>query len=106
MRVKPSTFASGLMRSGNSALLETRETINGTLQTEKSKPAIPPRIPRSALSVKSCRIIRPRLAPSANRTEISFFRACARINIKFATFAHAMTSTSPTTTIRMFRGSE
>ena len=39
-------------------------------------------------------ISRPRLAPSESRTAISFCRTAARASNRFATFAHAISSTS------------
>ena len=45
--------------------------------------------------------MRRRPAPSAARSAISFRRATARASIRFATFAHAMTSTSDTKTPSM-----
>ena len=41
----------------------------------------------------------PRLAPSDSRTAISFWRTAARASSRFATFAHAISSTSPTIAI-------
>jgi len=40
--------------------------------------------------------MRPRLAPSARRTQISFCRDAARAMSRLATFAHAMSSTPAT----------
>ena len=69
-----------------------------------------PRIPASAtgtptaapsrnstvLSVSSWRTSRPRPAPSAVRIATSFRRAAPRMRSRFATFAHAMSSTNAT----------
>ena len=40
--------------------------------------------------------MRPRPAPSASRTAISRWRFVARASMRFATFAHAMSSTNAT----------
>src|SRR5437867_10279182 len=48
------------------------------------------------LSVSSCRASLPRPAPSAPRTAISCRRLVARASNKFATFAEAISKTSPT----------
>ena len=61
-----------------------------------SSPATPPMRPSSADSVRSWRTSRCQPAPSATRTAISFWRAVARVSNRFATFAHAMSSTSVT----------
>ena len=47
--------------------------------------------------------MRARLAPSANRTAISFWRAVALASWRFATLAHAMSITSPTAPSRVTR---
>ena len=46
--------------------------------------------------MNNCRVKRNRVAPSAPRKAISFSRAAVRANIRFATFAHAISSTNPT----------
>ena len=53
----------------------------------------------SRLSISSCRARRPRDAPSARRTLHSWLRAVARASSRLAMLAHAISSTSPTTTI-------
>ena len=55
-----------------------------------------PRIDSRRLSIISWRTSRQRLAPSAARMPISRSRAVARASSRFATFAHAMSSTIPT----------
>jgi len=49
---------------------------------------------------------RPRGAPSASRTAISFCRVVARVSRRVATLAQAMSSTTPTIAISMIRGVE
>ncbi|CAM4242417.1 hypothetical protein COEX109129_14910 [Corallococcus exiguus] len=61
-----------------------------------SNPAPPPSADRSALSTNSSRAMRPRLAPSASRTDVSASRDAARANSRCMRLAHAMSSTSPT----------
>ncbi len=65
-------------------------------QYASRSPAAPPIIASSVPSVRSCRIRRPRLAPSDRRTAISFWRTAARASRRFATLAHAISSTRPT----------
>ena len=57
------------------------------------------------LSVSSWRTIRRAPAPIASRTQISRLRAAERASSRFATFTHAISSTSPTIAIRMASGS-
>ena len=47
--------------------------------------------------MSNCRITRQRAAPSASRSAISFWRDAARESIRFATLAHAISSTPATT---------
>jgi hypothetical protein len=54
----------------------------------------PPKRKSNVLSVKSCRIIRPREEPSAARTAISLWRFTPRARSRLATFAHATKSTT------------
>ena len=54
------------------------------------------RIDSTRLSTSSCFTSRPLEAPSESRTAISFCRMNARAISRFATFAHAISSTSPT----------
>src|SRR6185437_10866345 len=51
---------------------------NRTPQVPATKPRIPPAVESTMLSVKSCRMIRPRLAPIAARIANSFCRADVR----------------------------
>jgi hypothetical protein len=59
-------------------------------------PAEPPMATRTRFSVSSCRINRPRPAPSASRIEISRWRVDARASSRFATFAQPMSRMSAT----------
>ena len=67
------------------------------LQNAKSTPTAPPNAASSTLSVSSCRTRRQRPAPTASRTLISALRKAARASNRFATLAHAISSTSVTT---------
>ncbi len=58
------------------------------------------------LSERSWRISRPREAPSASRTAISFSRVDARASIRFARFAQAINSTRPASASRIHSGLE
>ena len=67
-------------------------------------PLTPPRTAINMLSVSNCEITRQRLAPTASRTAISRCLAAPRASIRFATFAHAMNSTSATMTNKIRSG--
>ena len=55
--------------------------------------------PNKALSVRSCRMRRCRLAPSERRRHSSLWREAARASCRLATLAQAITSTIPTATM-------
>ena len=61
-----------------------------------ARPSAPPAHDSTRLSTSSCRTSRAREEPSDRRTAISFCRMNARAISRFATFAHAMSSTRPT----------
>ena len=71
-----------------------------------SSPAMPPAVARSSDSASAWRTTRMRPAPIARHTAVSRRRASARASIKFATFAQAMISTSPTSPMRTMSGAE
>ena len=73
-----------------------RRTITSSDTAASARPAAAPAAARTRLSVRSCRASRARLAPRAVRTAISELRRVARIRSRFATFAHAISVTSPT----------
>jgi len=56
------------------------------------------------LSVSNCRINRKRPAPNAIRTANSLRRSAPRASNRLATFAHAISSTSPTIIISIRNG--
>ena len=68
-----------------------------TTSQARNTPAAPPIADSSTLSVSSCRTMRQRLAPSASRIATSRRRAAAFDSSRFATLAHAINSTAPTT---------
>ena len=77
-------------------LAGSHATIAWTPAHASSTPiAAPPRDSETA-STSRPRTIAPREAPSAARTAISGRLTVARASMRFATFAHAMSSTSPT----------
>ncbi len=61
-----------------------------------SSPSAPPATASTALSVSSCRAMAQRLAPSAVRSANSPSRTVARTSSRWATLAHAISSTSAT----------
>lgn len=67
-----------------------------SIQAASTTPTTAPARASSTLSVSSWRTMRPRPAPIAVRTAISRLRSAARASIRFATFAHAMSSTKAT----------
>jgi hypothetical protein len=72
------------------------EASNGTLQTANAIPTTPPASASTTHSTNNCDATRARLAPIAARIAISFWRPTARASRRFATFAHAISSTNPT----------
>ena len=86
-----SAIPSGSVPGGSNAGAE-RSTA-----APSASPAVPPTAASSRLSVSSCRKSCRRLAPSAARTASSRVRPTPRASSRFATFAHAMSSTNPTT---------
>ncbi len=67
-----------------------------TIHRANTSPSRPAASASSALSVTSCETSRRRLAPSAARTPSSLVLALARASRRFATLAHAISSTSAT----------
>jgi hypothetical protein len=70
-------------------------------QYASASPAAPPAAARSAVSVRSCRTIRPRAAPSDSLTAISCCLALERTINRPARLAHAASRTTPTAAIRI-----
>ena len=90
-----------------------RSSATGTSSDTRTAPspsrspqasAMPPATPSNAsitLSTSNCRSRRPRLAPTARRRPISRRRADARASRSPATFAQAISNTSPISTSRL-----
>ena len=62
----------------------------------KTSPRIPPASVSSVFSINSCRIKRPRPAPIAARSAISFLREIPADSNRFAMFPQAINNTNPT----------
>ncbi len=69
------------------------------MEIAKTIPRPPPNNARSALSVSNCATNLDRPAPNARRAAISFRRTTERAISRFATFAQAISRTSPTVAI-------
>ena len=89
-RTRPLTDTSGREPAGRLAMIAFKPP------QAKIPPSTPPKIASSTLSVSSCRTIRPRPAPSEDRTAISVRREAARASSNPATLAQAISSTNPT----------
>ena len=99
--------------SPNTRPFNDRSSATGTSSGARTAPspwrspqarATPPAAPSNdstALSTRSCRTSRARVAPSARRSPFSRRRAAARSNSNPATFAQTISSTSPISTTRL-----
>jgi hypothetical protein len=88
---------------GSTPTSGTGSTFGGSVDSSQltahvapSRPSTPPMPESTTLSTRSCRIRRPRPAPSAARTAISLWRSSARASSRFATFALTIRSTHTT----------
>ena len=72
---------------------------NPTITRASNTPNTPPASDISTVSDSTCRSTRPRLAPSTVRIAISFRRPHVFASVRFATFAHAISSTNATAPI-------
>ena len=95
---------------GSRPISSTRGSSTGAIRRSRAMPACasnrlsaPPPSASTTLSDSSARARRPRLAPRAARIASSCWRASARTRNRFATFPHAMTSTTPTAAKRIQR---
>ena len=70
--------------------------IGGSARYARSRPSAPPATASTRLSASICITSRRRPAPSAVRIATSFSRTDARTSSRFATFAHAISTTTPT----------
>ena len=105
--IMASTKVNAMVRRSSEDVSPFRPSWPGMLCTSTpdvhaltSRPASAPRIASTKLSARSCRITSLLEAPSARRIAISFCRPRPRATRRFATFAQAMSSTSPTIAIR------
>ena len=96
--VKPSTRQSSeRSRKTVLRLVESWRTSRALPHMAKASPSEAPIADSTRLSDRNWRASRQRDAPSATRTLSSWRRAVARASSRLAMFAHAMSSTSPTT---------
>jgi hypothetical protein len=103
--VNPTTARSGSIVSASADPPPVvRMSKAAAVQTPRKRPTAPPADDRTAPSMRSCRMMRARLAPSAVRIAISRCRVYARVKRRLATFAAAMMRISPTTSINSLRG--
>ena len=79
------------------------DAIAATPSRARATPTIAPTVASKALSVRSWRTRRLRLAPRAVRMPISRSLAVARTIIRLATFEHAINNTRPTAPINNTR---
>ena len=86
----------GVMKLSGGSICGMMSARRRMAQGAIASPSAPPASERRALSIRSCRMIRPRPAPRASRIATSFCRAVERAIIRLATFAHAISRTSPT----------
>ena len=77
----------------------SRASKRRTPRIESPRPRTPLTIASRTLSTSSWRTMRQRLAPSDTRTAISRVRCVERASSRFATFAHAISSTKATAPI-------
>src|SRR5262245_9203222 len=90
------TALSASTRTAWKTLVGSSATSAEVPQSARRQPRPPPIKASITLSVRSCRIKRKRFAPTARRTENSLRREVVRERERFATLAHAMSSTNPT----------
>ncbi len=105
-RVKNITRPSSPISSDRGKVCGSAARIARVPHFASNSPIAPPTIPSITLSVKSCRITRLGLAPSAERIANSRERPVDRASSKFATFAHAINNTkltAPSSTSRIPR---
>jgi hypothetical protein len=99
--VKPSTGRSMETSPVRAVNRPTKVVSMPMVATANATPTTPPAAASSVLSVSSWRTSRPRPAPSAARSASSRSRPSIRASVRFATFAHAISSTRLVMPIRM-----
>ena len=75
---------------------EKKDTRIRAPKTPNAVPTVPPAKARRRLSVRSCEMILPRVAPRATRTPSSFLRAAERTNISPAILTQEINNTNAT----------
>ena len=95
-RAKTSTVPSRCTTSARGSATAAFARIARSPKYAMMSPNTPPASASRMLSVRSCRMRRSRSAPRAVRIATSRVRPAARASNRFATFAHAMSSTMPT----------
>ena len=96
----PELTAMGLKRGRSLGISDSRTLMP---QAASNKPPIPPRMAIGKPSMRSCVRRRPRPAPIAERTANSCWRAVARVSIRLAIFAQAISRTNATAPNRISR---
>ena len=80
--------------------------MNHVLQPASKSPSAPPLSEKNRLSVRNCRMRRPRLAPTDMRTATSLARAVPRTSRRLATLTQETSSTRPTMPMSTLSGVE
>src|SRR5437016_13468233 len=75
---------------------EKKDTRIRAPKTPNAIPTVPPAKARRRLSVRSCELILPRVAPRATRTPSAFLRAAERTNIRPAILTQEINNTNAT----------
>ena len=103
-KANPNTMSDGRALIGRNCELRNASASSSRAAPMATKsPATPPAIASRMLSVRACEMICRREAPTARRTAVCPRRATARASSRFATFAHAISSTKPHTESRICR---
>ncbi len=97
-RVKLKTEASMVASPNRGAACGAIRIITAIAHLARSRPAAPPKSASTTLSVRSCRSIRRRPAPSATRIAISRRLVDARASSRLAMLAQAISNTKPALT--------
>ena len=104
VNAKASTSGEGIVSIGRKVVpAKANASSSRAVPTATARPTMPPSTASSTLSSSACVTICRREAPSASRTAVWPRRATARASSRLATFAQAISSTSPHTPNRMRR---
>ena len=93
---KPSTFGSIATSEARGSAKPGTPRSSRTPQPARIRPATPPLTPSASPSMTNSRASRARLAPSADRIEVSRARRTPRASSRLATFEQAISSSTPT----------